>query len=294
MNKVLFSIIIPTYNRANLIKRCLDSVLNQTYSNWEAIVVDNYSEDDTEKIVESLNDSRLQFVKIHNYGVIAVSRNKGIDLAEGDWICFLDSDDVWYPNKLEMMLPYLDNYDLIYHGFRKNIPRTKILQKMNCYFFPIKESSASWLIQRGDPISPSCSCVSRKAIGDTRFDEDKSLVAVEDFDFFLQIVDKGIKIKYLRKVLTLYDMNGCSHDEAAVERDLLLYKKWESRIDDRARKELKYQSIQRKADSMRYIGNFDDAHKFYYDVLKSSLYSTKLAAIKGIILCSFKISFSDK
>ena len=70
-NEILFSIVIPTYNRANLIKRCIESVINQTYQNWEAIIVDNYSEDNTEEIVSSFNDERIRFYKNHNYGVIA-------------------------------------------------------------------------------------------------------------------------------------------------------------------------------------------------------------------------------
>ena len=95
MNSILFSIIIPTYNRANEIGRCLSSVINQSYSNWEAIVVDNYSSDDTENIVKDFNDNRIRYYKNHNYGIIAVSRNFGIDRAKGSWICFLDSDDSW-------------------------------------------------------------------------------------------------------------------------------------------------------------------------------------------------------
>lgn len=63
-NEILFSIVIPTYNRANLIKRCIESVINQTYQNWEAIIVDNYSEDNTEEIVSSFNDERIRFYKI--------------------------------------------------------------------------------------------------------------------------------------------------------------------------------------------------------------------------------------
>ena len=75
MNKPFFSIVIPTYNRATLIRRCLDSVIVQTYTNWEAIIVDNFSEDNTEEIVLSYKDDRIKFIKNHNYGVISVSRN---------------------------------------------------------------------------------------------------------------------------------------------------------------------------------------------------------------------------
>ena len=82
MNKAIFSVIIPTYNRAGLLKRCIESVLAQTFSDWEAIVVDNYSEDNTEEVANSFNDPRIVYVKNHNYGVISVSRNKGIELSK--------------------------------------------------------------------------------------------------------------------------------------------------------------------------------------------------------------------
>ena len=107
MNNPLFSIVIPTYNRGNLIGRCIDSIIAQTYTNWEAIIVDNYSDDNTEEVVLSYKDDRIRFIKNHNYGVIAVSRNKALDMAKGDWICFLDSDDAWFPNKLQEIKNYL-------------------------------------------------------------------------------------------------------------------------------------------------------------------------------------------
>lgn len=88
MGKILFSIIIPSYNSALFIRRCLDSLLKQTYSNWEAIVIDNHSTDDTVSIVKSYGDSRIQCYLIHNEGVIAKSRNYGITFAKGDYVCF--------------------------------------------------------------------------------------------------------------------------------------------------------------------------------------------------------------
>ena len=78
MNKqpILFSIVIPTYNHAEFLKIALTSVVNQSYKNWEAIVVDNNSTDDSIEIINSLNDKRIKNISIHNNGVIAASRNK--------------------------------------------------------------------------------------------------------------------------------------------------------------------------------------------------------------------------
>ena len=89
----LVSVVIPTYNHARYLARALQSVLDQTYTNWEAIVIDNHSTDNTDEVMASFADSRITLLKIHNNGVIAASRNIGIRAANSEWITFLDSDD---------------------------------------------------------------------------------------------------------------------------------------------------------------------------------------------------------
>lgn len=289
INNILFSIVIPTYNRANLLKRCLDSVEAQTYQNWEAIVVDNYSEDNTEEVVKSFNDPRIVYIKNHNYGVIAVSRNKALDVAKGDWVAFLDSDDCWFPNKLEFVIPYLKECDLIYHGYQQNIPKTRLLQRRNVFFYKIKEPTVAYVLLRGDPINPSCTCVSRRTIGDTRFSEEKELIAVEDYDFFLQLIAKGIRIKYLKKVLTLYDVSGCSHDDKASERDAILFNKWSGYLDENEKAELHLQYLYRRLPSLIDVGDFEAAKSIYKQLLKSKMISKKKIAIKGLIKSTLKI-----
>ncbi len=99
MSDILFSIIIPTYNRANMISVAIESVLAQTYPNWELIVVDDGSIDDTEVVVKQYRDKRIKYYRQENRGR-SVARNKGIDLSNGSYICFLDDDDYY----LEMFL----------------------------------------------------------------------------------------------------------------------------------------------------------------------------------------------
>ena len=114
-NTDLISVIIPTYNRAHLIKRCAESVLNQTYKNLELIIVDDGSTDNTKEVVDSLNDKRIVYVKQENQGAGA-ARNKGIDLAKGKYIAFQDSDDVWHLDKLEKQICVLKekNADIVF------------------------------------------------------------------------------------------------------------------------------------------------------------------------------------
>ncbi|MBK8055093.1 MAG: glycosyltransferase family 2 protein [Saprospiraceae bacterium] len=95
-----FSIIIPTYNRAHTIRRPLDSILAQTFTDWELIIVDDGSTDDTQSVVDSYHDVRISYVWQENQERSA-ARNHGIRLAKGEWICFLDSDDEYMNHHLE-------------------------------------------------------------------------------------------------------------------------------------------------------------------------------------------------
>lgn len=104
----MVSVIIPTYNRAATIGRAIDSVLQQTYTDIELIVVDDCSEDNTGEIVGKYNDDRLRFIKHEfNQGACA-ARNTGIEHARGEFIAFQDSDDCWLPDKLEIQLSLMD------------------------------------------------------------------------------------------------------------------------------------------------------------------------------------------
>ncbi len=104
------SVIIPTYNRARYITRAIDSVLAQTYKDWELIIVDDGSTDNTRDVVEPyLKDKRIRYVWQENRGVSA-ARNKGLDLAQGEYIAFLDSDDFYLPEKLMHSIEILDKY----------------------------------------------------------------------------------------------------------------------------------------------------------------------------------------
>ena len=94
-------------------------MLDQSYPHWEAFVVDNHSDDNTDEIVNASSDPRIRLLKIHNHGVIAASRNFGIREAQGNWLAFLDSDDYWYPAKLERLMGVAkanEAYDVLSNG----------------------------------------------------------------------------------------------------------------------------------------------------------------------------------
>lgn len=103
----LVSIITPTYNCSTFIEKTIESVLSQSYKNWELIIVDDCSTDDTRYVVERYKDSRIRYHCLYKNSGAAVARNKALELAKGRWIAFLDSDDLWKPQKLEKQLNFM-------------------------------------------------------------------------------------------------------------------------------------------------------------------------------------------
>lgn len=104
----LVSIVMPSYNTAKYIAETVQSVLAQTYQNWELIIVDDCSTDDTNEVVKPfLRDSRIRYLKNEKNSGAAVSRNRALREAKGKWIAFLDSDDLWMPEKLEKQIAFM-------------------------------------------------------------------------------------------------------------------------------------------------------------------------------------------
>lgn len=118
----LVSIIMPSWNTGKFIAESIRSVLNQTYINFELIIVDDCSTDNTDKIVnEFLKDKRIKYFKNEKNSGAAITRNKAIREAKGEWIAFLDSDDIWLPQKLEKQIKFMNDnsYIFSYHNFEK-------------------------------------------------------------------------------------------------------------------------------------------------------------------------------
>lgn len=103
----LVSIIMPSYNTANFIAETINSVLAQTYVNWELIIVDDCSTDNSETVIAEFDDSRIRYIKNKRNSGAAISRNKALQEARGRWIAFLDSDDLWSPKKLEKQIRFM-------------------------------------------------------------------------------------------------------------------------------------------------------------------------------------------
>lgn len=124
-NEEKVTVIIPTYNRMGTIAESVQSVLDQTYSNLELLIVDDGSTDGTESVIKEFTDNRINYVRMDKNGGVANARNVGVSLAKTDWIAFQDSDDIWHKDKLEKQMTYAKEhpeYALIYSKYRLIYP----------------------------------------------------------------------------------------------------------------------------------------------------------------------------
>lgn len=110
----IVSIITPSYNSSQYIRRTIDSIRSQTYQNWELIIIDDCSTDSSREVIQYYvdQDSRIKLICLEENSGAAVARNTGIEHAQGQFIAFLDSDDYWHPEKLEKQLKYFEQYDV--------------------------------------------------------------------------------------------------------------------------------------------------------------------------------------
>jgi glycosyltransferase involved in cell wall biosynthesis len=207
----LVSVVIPTYNHARFLRKALHSVIAQTYSHWEAIVVDNHSEDDTVDVVQGLADPRISLMQIHNQGVIASSRNLAVRHARGEWIAFLDSDDSWYPSKLEATIraaTALGGCDVAGHDELTVDIRTGGRSVLR--HGPARPDFYKYLLVEGNRLSPSATMVRRQFIErhGIRFDESTEFVTVEDYGFWLDLARHGARFRFLPEVLAEFVVHG--------------------------------------------------------------------------------------
>lgn len=117
----LVSIIMPSYNTGKYIKETINSVINQTYTNWELLIVDDCSTDNTDEVISECKDERIRYFKNEKNLGTAISRNKALREAKGKWIAFLDSDDLWEKEKLEKQIEFMkdNNYYFSYTQYQE-------------------------------------------------------------------------------------------------------------------------------------------------------------------------------
>jgi glycosyltransferase involved in cell wall biosynthesis len=216
----LVSILIPNFNKAKYLGDLFDSILKQTYTNWECIVVDDHSKDNSWEILESYSkkDLRIKIFKRPETRIKGVStaRNYAIELAEGEYVAFLDSDDTWGPNRLELAIKFLTSQNIAAIFSGAIVHRKNSTVKLSSRDIRNVESIFDFILS-DDVFFPTPSLILQKALArSVMFDE--GLKRHEDFDFFIRVHEKNpwtyfenydVRINWTRDDLKVVNYKDC-------------------------------------------------------------------------------------
>ncbi|MFN5032412.1 MAG: glycosyltransferase [Flavobacteriia bacterium] len=220
--KTEFSIILPTYNRAHRINRAIESILEQRYSAWELIIVDDASTDNTEELIQPyLSDSRIRYIKNEINQERCVSRNIGIEAAKGDYICFLDSDDYHLPHHLESFDNFLkaNNFPKAFL-FSNSFNETENGER-SARVCPPFDSVDRFTYFLRYTVNPQRWCVHRNILLEQPFDPNVTIC--EDMDTSLRIAAAGFPIHQIDDRTTVYVAASDSFTHGD-------HKKWEKEL----------------------------------------------------------------
>jgi len=231
------SIIMPTYNRANTIVRAVESILAQQWKDFELLIIDDGSTDNTQSLIETVKDSRIKFIRMPENGGAAVARNKGIELAKGNFIAFQDSDDQWHQDKLQRQMNALfntpENIGFVYcdmlHVINPDQPpiirHAPILSDGEIIDAKQKEYSPYGIGQISIIVKATCF----KTVGNF----DITFPRFIDLEFFIRLSKRYQGVYIPESLATCYRQDGISANprNGAIARTLLL-KKYHNDIKD--------------------------------------------------------------
>ena len=202
----LVSVIVVTYNRKELLKETIYSILNQTFEEFELIVVDNFSDYNFFLHIESFNDDRIKPFQNQNNGIIAVNRNFGINNSKGKYIAFCDDDDLWLPEKLNKQITVLEDSGCgMVCTMLKRFGVTNIFSKSyGIGPLPFRQKTSRNDLLHNNCISNSSVLVKKTILDEVGyFEEKRSFISLEDHDLWIRI-SAVTKIQFIPEVLLLY------------------------------------------------------------------------------------------
>lgn len=225
----LISVIIPCYNQARFLLETCNSLLAQDYNNWEAIIVNDGSLDETEEVAKKIVDLDDRFKYFYkSNGGLSSARNFGLENANGDYVQFLDSDDVLRPEKFSNSIKLIDHFDIVITDFLRFKSDNGKLKKAFCNLseqqYTFESILLNWDVKYSIPIH--CGIFRHSAIKAILFDEE--LKAKEDWFFWLQVFKHTPKVLFLNEQLALYRVHkkSMTKDNALMHENLnLAYKK---------------------------------------------------------------------
>ena len=203
MDRSLVSVIVTTYNRERNIKKCIESVINQSYKNLEIIIIDDCSTDGTFEFLCSLNDRRIRVEKNSVNKGSNASRNIGLKLARGTYIAFLDDDDEWYPNKISEQINVIHrrNAGLVYCGHDVFV-RGKFFNTIK----PVFRGDVQQQLLKYNIIGSPTPLMNRDAVIKVG-GYDESLFSCQDWDLWIRMAEI-IEIDFVNQILARYNIHG--------------------------------------------------------------------------------------
>lgn len=282
MSAPFFSVIIPTYNRAEKLRRALEALKRQTCRDFEVIVCDDGSTDATGEVVAEYSEVLpVTYLWEANWGGPARPRNWGIAAARGEWICFLDADDWWYPEKLAEVLPKTGEADLIYHDCdvymkegRSSVgKRSRQLQK------PVFVD----LMTRGCSLVTSSVCVEKEILAKSGgFAEERELVAIEDYDLWLRIARISERFLYLPRSLGAYwvdQANISEFSEKYIARETVVCRRYSGYLKSSDRDEAEKLLAYKTGVAKKYLGEFNGSRASFRAAMRSRRLKIRLYAL---------------
>jgi glycosyltransferase involved in cell wall biosynthesis len=224
----LVSVIIPTYNRGDLIGRAIASVIAQTYQNLEIIVIDDASTEDIAQAIAHIDDSRLQYIRHQTNLGGSVARNTGIQAARGEFVAFLDSDDTWLPHKLQSQLKTISTVtrsdNLVCYSQFQSSPKVFYAPSV----FPPRgkqpqETVADYLWASQGEMLTSSLLMHRSLAQRTLFQPE--LIKHQDLDFVIRLEQQGAVFVFMPQVLTIWH-NESRGDRISRNRDYQISLNW--------------------------------------------------------------------
>lgn len=278
-----FSVIIPVYNRKDVIASSIQSVINQSFENWELLVVDDNSNDNTFEVVNSFKDCRIFYLKNEkNFGP-AYSRNRGIENAKGEVISFLDSDDRFYPNFLNSTYSFFKNKEKDI-GFCWTGLEVKYRHETKKeLWMPKSESSPYYSFLKDLSIGSGCGISISKEVFLKCGMFNEELSAAEDTEFFLRIVQE-FDFGVIEEVLIFIDKSGKDRLSLNYERNAASYNNFISQHWPMINRypELKKKFYYKLMWLNFHLGDFSLAREYFKKYIKEFGFSSKIFFVRAI------------
>lgn len=307
MKKKLISIIMSCHNGEKYLETAINSIINQTYKNWELIFWDNYSNDNSANLLNRFKDKRIKYFRSKKKTNLAIARNNALNRSNGEFICFLDVDDFWLKDKLKIQINIFKKnkfVSLVFCNFYclnerisgkskySNI-HFKNLSKMRGLIF--NQLLNSYLTHGFPLMSPLSVMIKKKDIEELRFD--KKLHILADFDLFLKLSEN--KIFYgLNKGLAVYRLHNSNETYNSLKKQNIEYNYWFKKIKNfsiyqnsdnfkKIKDEINYQNFVIYKNTGEYLKMF----KFFF---KTISYKKKFKLLLILLIPNFIIKILKK